>query len=221
MCRKLLFSVVCAFFMAASGLAKADSLYYLNQDGCSGNCAMPSSGYYGTVDLAQSGSNVNVTVQLYVGSNSSAPEIEFIQTGSHQTFAFYNPSVTSTSQITNVAFSPTASDSLSANVTQSGFGSFSIGINCTSCGKGSSNYPNDPTELTFTVDNVSLSSFGANSKGTAFTADVYDSLSSNTGPIGAGVPSTPEVPEPSSLLLLGTGLAALLGGLNFKFLRQL
>lgn len=204
------------------GVARADTLFYLNQGSC---CTLPGAGYYGTVDLAQNGTNVDVTVQLYVGANPSDPDLEFISTGSsngnsHETFSFNDPSVTATSQVTNVAFTPSETDTLLANVSQSGFGSFSIGIDCTSCGTGSSGYPGDPTKLTFTVDNVNISSFQANSDGTLFAADVYDNLNGKTGIVADdGIAhNTPVVPEPPTLLLFGTGLATLAGGLKLKWL---
>lgn len=206
--RKLIsLSGLLLLLIATTGFAKADTLYYFTNGSGVGESAPPSTlcggtNCFGVVDLHQDGSNVDVTVTL-------TPNIFFIQTGnanSHETFAF--DGTFSSSTIT----SPTGW-TLGTSGTEAGIGTFNFYQdcnidNCTTPGNSTL------SSLAFTVDGTTISAFG-----TSFAADVSDQLVGGkpTGNIetGAGI-NVPSVPEPSSLLLFGTGLAALAGTLKLK-----
>lgn len=203
--------ILCLTLWAATGVARADTMSYtLTVDGCTGGCG---TGPYGTVTLTQSGSNVNVTETLDSG-------YYFLNSGAGQPLAF---NLSTAGTITNVQL--LAYFAAGGTATASTFGSFTDSIQCTTaCGSGSSNSFNIPQSLTFTVDGVTVSDFIANADGYFFASDVAQAVNVNgvwtiisTGNVGANGPSTPPViPEPPSLLLLGTGLAALAGMMKLK-----
>lgn len=172
--------------------ASADQTQFsLNASGCSGGCTVPA----GTVTLTQDGALVDVRVDLTSGS--------FIDTGSHTSFTFDisgAPQISITKLSAGFTF---PADSM----TNSPFGTFDYGVDCTTCGPGASNTV--PPPLTFTVglaNNNALSIFDftghlyAPGDTVFFAADIFDSSTGNTGAVGA-------VPEPSSVALLGWGLA--------------
>ena len=208
MFKKLLIAAgCCLFLLTTAGKAKADTLFYLTNSaqGWSAPTSTLCGGTdcFGVVDLAASGGNVNVTVSLTSG-------IDFVSTGnshSHETFAFNLPSTVTSSNI-----GVPSGSTLGTSGTEASYGTFSFyeecGSNCTPAGNSTLN------SLSFTVDGVTIGDFGLDNNGTGsnyFGADVIDNLISGgkTGNIADSGPQAPVVPEPSPLLLLGSGLALL------------
>jgi len=89
-----------------------------------------------------------------------------------------------------------------------GFGFFDYGVNCDICGTGSTNpffgvLSFDVTAAGLTINSLTQSTSG--SPNAYFVADIYSTLTGNTGPVDASVPNT-SVPEPASLLIFGAAL---------------
>jgi len=185
--------------------ASADTITFnLTQDGCTGTCGTAP---FGTVTLTDNATGgVDVTVALTAGEN-------FVGTGAGKALEFNltplntanPPAITITGLTSGFAVGPSPA-------TASTFGSFMYSITCTVCQGG--NGPVGP--LTFTVAGVDEDQFIANASGYFFSSDVMGTTGNtgNVAAIGASAPPPPPpaVPEPSSLVLFGTGLTAV-GGL--------
>jgi hypothetical protein len=157
-------------------------------------CCAPAGTIYGVVTLLQNGTTVDFTVHL------NSP-FQFAKTGAvdSQTFLF-NGSGVALGDITVDAHIPglvAAAGSFSA----SGIGTYGFAIGCPTCGGGlSSGFSND---IGFHVANSVIGDFTGGSQD-IFVADIGNPTTGATGPVGAQ-----SVPEPTSLLLLGTSLASL------------
>lgn len=193
---------------SASITPPPSSTYNFTIDHCSGSGGcFGTATSLGTVTVSDSGSEVNVDVQLAQG-------IYFLNTGLGATFGFNiagNPSITDQSLPTGWTLNSTSAGA----VHMDGFGDFGYGVDCNSpvCGTGGSGATSNPTSLSFNIsgnfdaaDLAALSSGGSPS--VFFAADVYSSLTGNTGPIGA-VGEQTTVPEPATLALFAVGLALL------------
>jgi hypothetical protein len=182
----------------------------------SGGCGTATS--FGTVTLAQSGANVLVDVELNSGNR-------FVETGAGGGELFLFNDTLSGSTITTIATSPnTPAGGLSgftnlSPVMADGTGTFTASVECTvasDCNGGSAPTMNS---LTFTVTNATQAQLlTANADGNIFVADILcgqPGCGGLTGPIDV---ESISASEPSTLLLLGSGLCAVAVGKRKKFI---
>jgi hypothetical protein len=199
MFKKILFlGSIC--LLASAPIAHADTIFTLTQDACTGTCGTAP---FGTIDLAQTTSKL-VTVTETLASNES-----FAGTGAGDALEF-NVTGPITINVLTADFGIGPSPD-----TASAFGSFLESVTCTACKGGKASNAAGPLVFTVTsASGVTIADFLANSGGYFFAADIVGT-NGNTGNVAAQDPGTPPaVPEPSSLLLFGTGLTAVAGVLR-------
>ena len=158
--------------------------------------ALPTAGNavtFGTVDVTQVGSNVQIVVDLANGF-----EWAITAQGDFQLFKFNATGVV----LGDISVTQTfAGQTLQANTgTFNGgaTGPFSFGISCPTCGNGPLGITSN---LVFSIANATIAEVtAANNLGNIFVADVLDTTG-NTGPVAT--------PLPAALPLFASGLGAL------------
>jgi hypothetical protein len=178
-----------ALTMGMASAASANT-YNLNV-----SAAFPNGVTYGVVTTTQNGANVDVSVTLSAGFN-------FVKTGNHDTFTFNsNDASLVLSDITSINPNSVAAFNPGGNPA---FGTFTVGMECGSCGNGGAGQLGNT--LSFTVLNTTLANFVNNDAGFIFSADIIGGQV--TGAVGNGVPGGPGVPEPATwaMLILGFGM---------------
>jgi len=159
------------------------------------------SGNFGQVTVTGSSTDLHFDVQMF-GS------YQIIDTGSHSAFTG-NLAGTFTSANLVLPASETGDFSLSTgSISNPGFSGFNFGLNCLSCGSGSSNPFGN--HLTFDITGTGLSVLAAddhNNEHIYFASDVTNA-DGVTGPVGGG-PVTGGVPEPATWGLMIVGLMSI------------
>ena len=213
--RKLLVPVVVAGFCLALNCVgvRAQTTFTLSLDGCRTSCG--GSAPYATVTLTQEGSNVLVTETLnpsytkgFVGSRAGR-SLEFNIAGDPIITILANPGLTSGFTI-GTGTSPGVFRVGPAPAHASNFGRFDYSVSCmvpSGCGRGNRDPNMGP--LSFMVEDVTIADFTANGRGFFFASDLQG-VNGHTGYVGdSAVGLAVVTPEPTSMLLFGSGLLAL------------
>lgn len=204
--RKLALSLAMFAVVALGSAAAANADQVVINVPNSGLSGTP--GPYATVTYVLNGGNIDVTVNMEPGFEAFGTG-----NGNNGIFGFNIVGSTTGLSVTNL---PAGFSANLGGGQMDGFGPFEVTLSC--C-----NASNAVSSFSFTVSRTGGFSsasdlFEANSSGAHFAIHIAPTNGNPTGFAGdSGTPTTNEIPEPTSMLLLGSGLAGLAAGLRKRF----